>query len=119
LTEARERGCIQHLFGQKLLQFGVLVLELLQPLRLGHIHAAVLGFPVVQHRFTDAVLARQIRRLRSCLVLLQNPDDLLFREPCSLHLPVLQEGQTLNPPGGKSQWQVNGCHVAGLAECCA
>jgi hypothetical protein len=40
-------------------------------------------------------------------VLLQHPDDLIFREPCSLHLSVLQEGRTLNPRGGKSQWQVN------------
>jgi len=39
-------------------------------------------------------------------VLPQHPDDLLFREPCSLHLSVLQEGRTLNSPGGKSQWQV-------------
>jgi hypothetical protein len=54
------------------------------------------------------VLARQIRRLRPGLVLLQNPNDLIFREPCSLHLSVLQEDRTLNPRGGKSQWQVNG-----------
>ena len=39
--------------------------------------------------------------------LLQHPDDLIFREPCSLHLSVLQEGRTLNPRGGKSQWQVS------------
>src|SRR5580693_4124937 len=52
------------------------------------------------------MLARQIRRLRPGLVLLQHPDDLIFREPCSLHLSVLQEGRTLNPRGGKSQWQV-------------
>src|ERR1700678_2260940 len=73
---------------------------------LGDIHAAVLGLPVVKRRFRDAVLARQIRRLRPGLVLLQHPDDLIFREPCSLHLSVLQEGRTLNSPGGKSQWQV-------------
>jgi hypothetical protein len=40
-------------------------------------------------------------------VLLQYPNDLIFREPCSLHLSVLQEGRTLNSPGGKSQWQVS------------
>jgi hypothetical protein len=39
-------------------------------------------------------------------VLLQHPNDLLFREPRSLHLSVLQEGRTLNPRGGKSQRQV-------------
>src|ERR1700677_3422109 len=53
------------------------------------------------------MLARQIRRPRPGLVLLQHPDDLIFREPCSLHLSVLQEGRTLNPRGGKSQWQVS------------
>jgi hypothetical protein len=42
-----KRSGIQHLLGQKLHQFGVLVLELLQPFGLGDIHAAVLGLPVV------------------------------------------------------------------------
>src|ERR1700685_4490167 len=54
------------------------------------------------------MLARQIRRLRPGLVLLQHPDDLIFREPRSLHLSVLQEARTLNPRGGKSQRQVSG-----------
>jgi hypothetical protein len=61
------------------------------------------------------MLARQIPRLRPGLVLLQHPDDLIFREPCSLHLSVLQEGRTLNPRGGKSQWQVRSTDVAGDA----
>ena len=38
-------------------------------------------------------------------------DQLIFREPCSLHLSVLQEGRTLNPGGGKSQWQVNNYRI--------
>ena len=37
----------------------------------------------------DAVLARQVGRLRSGLMLAQNANDLFFREPCSLHLSVL------------------------------
>ena len=59
--------------------------------------------------------ARQIRRPPG-LALPQRPDDLLFREPCSVHLSALQEGRTLNPPGGKSQWQVSlpPVHRAGL-----
>jgi superfamily I DNA/RNA helicase len=40
-------------------------------------------------------------------VLLQHAHDLLFREPCSLHLSVLFQGRTLNPRGGNSQWQVS------------
>ena len=47
LQKLAKRGGIQHLLGQKLLQLRVLVLELLQPFGLGHIHAAVLGLPVV------------------------------------------------------------------------
>jgi len=82
-------NCIQHLLSQKLLQLGVLVLELLQPLRLGDIDPAIAGLPVVQRRFRDAVLARQIGGLRPSLVLAQNRDDLLLSEPCSLHLSVL------------------------------
>ena len=38
-------------------------------------------------------------------------DQLIFREPCSLHLSVLQEGRILNPGGGKSQWQVNNYRI--------
>jgi len=34
-----ECGCIKHLFGERLLQPRVLVLERLQPLRLGDLHA--------------------------------------------------------------------------------
>jgi hypothetical protein len=30
-------------------------------------------------------------------VLLQHPDELIFREPCSLHPSVLQEGLTKSP----------------------
>src|ERR1700689_3667214 len=62
------------------------------------------------------MLARQIRRLPPGLVLLQHPDGLIFREPCSLHLSVLQEGRTLNPRGGKSQRQVTRDQVAAFGE---
>src|SRR5580692_8437134 len=58
------------------------------------------------------MLARQIRRLRPGLLLLQHPDNLIFREPCSLHLSVLQEGRTLNPHGGESQWQVTDANAS-------
>jgi len=63
-----QRGGVQHLLGQELLELRVLVLELLQPLGLGDVHAAVLGLPVVKRRFGDAVLARQIGGLRPGLV---------------------------------------------------
>ena len=38
---AAERGCVQYLLGQKLLELRVLVFERLQPLRLGNIHPAI------------------------------------------------------------------------------
>src|ERR1700684_4580988 len=67
------------------------------------------------------MLARQIRRLRPGLVLLQHPDDLIFREPRSLHLSVLQEARTLNPRGGKSQREVTSSEIRpiGTSYCAA
>ncbi|MDR3576822.1 MAG: hypothetical protein P4L50_23400, partial [Anaerolineaceae bacterium] len=44
-------------------------------------------------------------RLRSSLILPQNPNDLFFRESRSLHVRPLK-GRTLVPNGGKSQGQV-------------
>jgi hypothetical protein len=70
--------------------FQALIAELGKEVRLGH-----------------AVLARQIRGLRPRLLLFQHPNDLLFREPRSLHLSVLFQGRTPNPRGGKSQWRSN------------
>ena len=43
---AQRRG-FQHLVGEQLLQLRVLLLERLQPLGVGDVHAAVLGLPVV------------------------------------------------------------------------
>jgi hypothetical protein len=39
-------------------------------------------------------------------VLAQNRNDVLFREPATLHRPSLQQGRTLILRGGKTQWQV-------------
>src|SRR5271163_3580770 len=68
------------------LQTAVLVFHRLQPLRLAHVHAAVLRLPAIERRRADPMLAAQIRRLHSRLMLLQYPDDLLFRIPALLHL---------------------------------
>src|SRR5215813_11945816 len=61
----------------------------------------------LQSCFRDPVLARQLSRLCPTLVLAQNRNDLLFREPATLHRPSLQHGRTLILRGGKTQWQVN------------
>ena len=63
------------------------------------------------------MLARQIAGLRARLMLAQNRDDLLFREPDPLHRPSLQWGRTLNRRGGKTQWQVSAWdHVQSLLQ---
>jgi hypothetical protein len=82
-----QRRGIQHLLGQQLLQLGVLVLELPQPLGLRDVHPAEFSLPIVQRRFRDAVLARQISRLRTGLMLAQHANNLLFRKPGSLYRP--------------------------------
>src|SRR5690606_10908210 len=64
-----------------------LLLERLQPTGLGHVHAAEPGFPVVESRPADPVLAADLCRLHAGFLLPQDPDDLLFREPRSLHRP--------------------------------
>ena len=46
-----------HGVGQQALQPGVLVLECLQPFRLGHVHAAVLGSPLVEGGVAEAPFA--------------------------------------------------------------
>ena len=58
----------------------------LQTLRVRHLHAAELRLPLVERAFADAVTAAYVRRLLAGLLLPQDPDDLLFREPRSLHI---------------------------------
>src|SRR3546814_4535656 len=74
-------GVVQHRFRQQLLRLGVLVLQHLQPSRLRHVQPAIPGLPLVEGGIRDAVTTADIRRLRTGLLLPQDPDDLLFREP--------------------------------------
>jgi hypothetical protein len=85
---------LQHLLVQaqichQLLQTPVLVFHLPKPLRFTYIHAAELCLPVVKCRLADPVFAAQLGCLHPRLVLLQNPDDLLFAVSAILHAPVL------------------------------
>src|SRR4029077_3843932 len=82
-----------------------------QPFGLRHIHAAVFALTVVQGGFRDAVLARQLSRVCPSLVLPQNRNNLLFREPATLHRPSLQQGRTLILRAGKTQRQVRGADL--------
>ena len=49
-----------HRIGEEPFQAGILVLKALQPLRLADVHATIFGFPLVNGRITDAMLAAQI-----------------------------------------------------------
>src|SRR5471032_1706261 len=82
-----QHGVVQHRLGQQLLQPTVLVLQRPQPLGLRHFQTAVLRFPLVERRTADPMLAADVRRRRTSLMLPQNTDDLLFREPSLLHPP--------------------------------
>src|SRR5579863_6821602 len=78
-----QRRVVEHRVSQQPLQLGVLVLELLEPLGLGYIHAAELCFPGVERRRADPVLAADLGGRKPRRLLPQNPNDLFFREPRS------------------------------------
>src|SRR6266849_9558901 len=83
--EILQRRVVQHLLGQQLLQTPVLILQCTQPPRVGHVQPAVFCFPLVERCPADAMAAAQVFGLRPRLVLLQHPNDLLFREPALPH----------------------------------
>ena len=76
-----QRRHVQRRFSQKLLQLPVLLLEYPQSARVRDLQAAVLQAPVIERRLADPILPAQRRRRKPSPVLLQNPDDLLFRIP--------------------------------------
>lgn len=64
-------------------------------LGIGDVHAAELRLPGIECRFRHPMLPTKIGALRSGFMLSQDPDDLLFREPRSLHRPSPQGLRTL------------------------
>jgi hypothetical protein len=72
----------------------------LQPLGLGNLQATVFGLPFVKAGVAHSVFATQLSNRNSSLLLLQNPDDLLFRKPAALHSPVLLSVRILPSFGG-------------------
>lgn len=86
---ARLLASIKRLVGDDLLQAAILLFQLLEPPGFVHPHTTVLVAPLIERPLADAVLAAQVRNLRARLRQFQNLDDLLFAEPCLLHL-VLQ-----------------------------
>src|ERR1700722_2268818 len=79
--EILQRNVVQHCVRQHPLKLGVLILQRLQPPSFGHVQPAELGFPLVECRRTQPVLAAQVHHRDTRLLLPQNPNDLLFREP--------------------------------------
>jgi hypothetical protein len=92
------------------LQTTILILHRLQPLRFTDLHAAELRLPAIERRRADPVLPAQVRSLHLGLMLLQYPDDLLFRVPALLHrqLPRLDYERTPVPTGRDFWGQVRG-----------
>src|SRR6266567_8839654 len=80
-----QRRIVQHGIGQQPFQPRVLVIQRLQPLGLRDFQPAELGFLFVDAGVADAMLAAKIGDRNAGLMLLQNPDDLLFRKAIALH----------------------------------
>lgn len=76
-----QRHVVEHRVGQHPLQPSVLVLQRLQPLGLRHVEPAEPGLPLVECRLADPMPPADIRRRNTRLLLPQDRDDLLFREP--------------------------------------
>src|SRR6478735_9212851 len=80
-----ERRIVEQLLGQQLLQPAVLVLQSPQSASLRYFQAAELCLPLVEGRPADPMPPAQLLSLGPCFVLLQNPNDLLFRETALAH----------------------------------
>ena len=70
----------------KVLQPAILGLEFAEPLRLRHLHTAILRFPAVQCVLGDAVLADQLNHRPAPFMLLEHGDDLLFGITLAFHI---------------------------------
>ncbi|RBB22199.1 hypothetical protein BRO04_20200, partial [Xanthomonas oryzae pv. oryzae] len=69
---------LEHLLGQQLLQSRVLGLQVLEPLGIGHAHAAELAAPQVVGSLTEAMPSAQVFDRHAGLGFAQEADDLLF-----------------------------------------
>lgn len=69
---------VQVCLGQQMLELGVLRLQLAQPSRLRHVHAAELGASLVERGIREAALAADLRHRHAGLGLSEEPDDLFL-----------------------------------------
>src|SRR4029077_14224985 len=102
-----ERRIVEHLLGQQLLQPAVLALQSPQSATLRYFQAAELCLPLVEGRPADPMPPAQLLSLGPCFVLLQNPNDLLFRETALAHR---------RSPRDRLNYQLEGNWGAGHAE---
>lgn len=82
--DIRQHGVSQHLFGKKILQFGVLGFELSQLAGIRHFQASKLRITPLVRRRADPVLPTYICCRHDVFLALQGRDDLLLAEPWSL-----------------------------------
>jgi hypothetical protein len=89
---------MHHLFGQQLLDFGILSLKGLQLPRIRRFHPAIPEPPLLKGRVAHAMLAAQMHRPKPSLMLFLDSNDLFFAETASLHRlsPQLENSLTLN-----------------------
>ncbi len=80
------RGLVELGLAQQVLQLAILGLELTEPLRLGHLHAAIFGLPAVQRVLGHAVLADQVDHCSATFMLPEHRDDLFFGVALALHI---------------------------------
>jgi hypothetical protein len=80
-----EHGIVQHCLCQQLLELGILVFKRLESLRVRYLQTAKLAVLFVEG-CVAGVFATDLSRLRSGLLLPQDADNLLFREPVPLHV---------------------------------
>ena len=91
---------VEHRLRQQLLQLGVLVLKSPELAGVGHLQPAILGLPLLKGGAADPVPAADIGRRHARLLLLQQRNDLLFREPKTPHSFVCCNRRTLPSSAG-------------------
>ncbi len=72
--------------GQQPFELGVLAFELAQPPGVVHVHAAVLGTPLVEGGVAEAALAARLLDRHAGLDLLEEPDDLFLAVFAASHV---------------------------------
>jgi len=68
-----------------MLEFPVLFLKLLDSLEFIELHATILGLPIVDRRFGDAVFAGNIQDVLASIIFLKNANNLGFSESGFFH----------------------------------